>query len=38
MYLKEEARGHGMGKKLLAKSIEAPKSLGYKKMRLDTLA
>jgi len=37
MYLKKEYRGLGLGKELLAKSIELGKALGYKKMRLDTL-
>lgn len=37
MYLKKEYRGMGIGKELLAKSIELGKDLGYKKMRLDTL-
>lgn len=37
MYLRKEARGHGTGKKLLKKSIELGKELGYEKMRLDTL-
>jgi len=38
MYLKEEARGLGIGKKMLHKAIEAGEVLGYKKMRLDTLS
>ena len=37
MYVKKEARGKGIGKKLLAKAIEVGKELNYKKMRLDTL-
>ena len=37
MYLKSEARGIGIGKLMLEKSIEIGKELGYKKMRLDTL-
>ncbi len=37
MYLKKEARGLGIGKRMLSKSIEIGKQLGYKKMRLDTL-
>ncbi|MDZ7645974.1 MAG: GNAT family N-acetyltransferase [Cytophagales bacterium] len=38
MYIREQARGFGIGKKLLLKSIEAATLLGYKKMRLDTLS
>jgi len=37
MYLKKEYQGLGIGKELLAKSLELGKALGYKKMRLDTL-
>ena len=37
MYLKTSFRGKGIGKLLLAKAIEVGKSLGYYKMRLDTL-
>ncbi len=37
MYLKEEARGLGIGKQLLKKAIEVGEELGYQKMRLDTL-
>ena len=37
MYLKKEARGRGIGKMMLEKSIEVGKELGYKRMRLDTL-
>ena len=37
MYLKSHYRGLGIGKKLLLKSIQAGKELGYTKMRLDTL-
>ena len=37
MYLKKEFRGRGIGKRLLIKSIEVGKELGYEKMRLDTL-
>ena len=37
MYLKQEQRGKGIGKSLLAKAIEAGRELHYKKMRLDTL-
>lgn len=37
MYLRKEARGRGLGKQLLARSIRMAKALGYKRMRLDTL-
>ena len=37
MYIRKVFRGKGLGKKLLLKSIEQAKALGYKKMRLDTL-
>ncbi|MEL6972617.1 MAG: GNAT family N-acetyltransferase [Bacteroidota bacterium] len=37
MYLRPEARGQGVGKKLLQELIAAAKELGYIKMRLDTL-
>ncbi len=37
MYLKSNYRGLGIGKMLLLKSIEVGKTLGYTKMRLDTL-
>ncbi|MBK8292251.1 MAG: GNAT family N-acetyltransferase [Flammeovirgaceae bacterium] len=38
MYIREQARGFGIGKKLLLRSIEEATLLGYKKMRLDTLS
>ena len=38
MYIRKEARGMGLGKQLLAKSITTGIQLGYKKMRLDTLS
>ena len=38
MYLKNEARGLGIGKLMLKKAIETGKELGYNKMRLDTLS
>jgi ribosomal protein S18 acetylase RimI-like enzyme len=38
MYLKEEARGLGIGKLMMKKSITVAKELGYDKMRLDTLS
>lgn len=37
MYLKEEARGRGLGKQLLSKAIAIAKEMGYNTMRLDTL-
>lgn len=37
MYVKPEARGLGIGKLMLEKSLEIGKELGYQKMRLDTL-
>lgn len=37
MYIKAEARGLGIGRKMLEKSIEISRQLGYEKMRLDTL-
>ncbi len=38
MYLRDEARGKGLGKALLQKSFEVAKQLGYSRMRLDTIA
>jgi GNAT superfamily N-acetyltransferase len=37
MYLREEARGLGYGKALLAFALQQGRDLGYQKMRLDTL-
>jgi ribosomal protein S18 acetylase RimI-like enzyme len=37
LYVREDFRGLGLGKKLIEKLIEEAKSAGYKKMRLDTL-
>lgn len=37
MYLKDEARGQGLGKRMLKDAVKAGKALGYLKMRLDTL-
>lgn len=37
MYFLEEARGKGMGRKLLESCLEAAKSLGYHKMYLETV-
>ncbi len=38
MYVRKEARGTGLGKSLMEKSIEIAIELGYQKMRLDTLS
>lgn len=37
MFIVKEARGQGLGKRMLEKSIVCAKELGYSKMRLDTL-
>ena len=37
MFIVKEARGKGLGKRMLEKSIAVAKELGYAKMRLDTL-
>ncbi len=37
MYLRQGARGRGIGKLMLERSIEVGRELGYRKMRLDTL-
>lgn len=37
MYLRDEARGKGLGKDMLLKSFEIAKDLGYTRMRLDTI-
>ncbi|MCX6163959.1 MAG: GNAT family N-acetyltransferase, partial [Ignavibacteriae bacterium] len=37
LYLRKEARGKEVGRKLAEKIIEKAKELGYKKMQLDTL-
>lgn len=36
LYLRDAARGRGIGKDLIEKVIEEARSIGYKKMRLDT--
>src|SRR5688500_9958863 len=36
LFLRENARGHGLGNKLIDKLIEDAREIGYKKMRLDT--
>ena len=38
MYVKNEYRGYQIGVALLERSCEIAKQLGYKKLRLDTLA
>jgi putative acetyltransferase len=37
MYLKKEARGQGLGFKLIAQCIQLAKSLGYNKIYLETM-
>jgi putative acetyltransferase len=37
LYLKNEARGKGVGRELAIRIIEKAKQLGYKKMQLDTI-
>jgi ribosomal protein S18 acetylase RimI-like enzyme len=37
LYLNEKTRGKGIGNTLVAKIIQDAKSIGYKKMRLDTI-
>ena len=36
LFLRENARGHGLGNKLIEKLIDEARAIGYKKMRLDT--
>ena len=36
LYLRENARGHGVGNQLIEKLIADAREIGYKKMRLDT--
>lgn len=36
LYLRDTARGHGLGKALIEKLIEDARAIGYAKMRLDT--
>jgi putative acetyltransferase len=36
MFVKETARGHGIGKRLLIKCIDTAKALGYQSLKLDT--
>ena len=37
MYLLPQARGHGLGKMLIEKCIEAAREIGYKKIYLETM-
>lgn len=37
LFVRDDFRGAGLGKKLIERLIEAAKIVGYKKMRLDTL-
>ena len=37
MYFRTEARGHGMGKKMVQMCLEKAKELGYKKVYLETI-
>lgn len=37
LYLREELRGKGIGRKLVEKIINDAKEIGYEKMRLDTI-
>lgn len=37
MYVRNEYRGHGIGARLLEQAIQLSTTLGYKKIRLDTL-
>ncbi|MGH9948854.1 MAG: GNAT family N-acetyltransferase, partial [Pyrinomonadaceae bacterium] len=36
LFLRENARGHGLGNQLIEKLIDDAKTTGYKKLRLDT--
>ena len=36
LFLRENARGHGLGKQLIEEVIDEARAIGYKKMRLDT--
>jgi carbonic anhydrase len=38
LFVRDAYKGHGVGKTLAAKAIEAGKELGYQRMLLDTLA
>ena len=36
MYLRAEARGHGLGRAMLARCLEAARQIGYQRMYLET--
>lgn len=38
MYLRDQYRGKGLGKRLLTEALALSKSLGYRKIRLDTVS
>ncbi|MFJ5234844.1 GNAT family N-acetyltransferase [Kitasatospora sp. NPDC088391] len=38
LYVREEARGHGLGRRLLAAAEDAARGLGHTRLRLDTMA
>jgi ribosomal protein S18 acetylase RimI-like enzyme len=37
LYVRDDFRGSGLGRKLIERAIEEAKQIGYKRMRLDTL-
>lgn len=38
MFLREAARGHGLGRVLLQRLLDSAKQIGYREVKLDTLA